>query len=232
MKVSCRYDALLPVPLAGYDASGFPEAGPQALTHGTTPIHPESAWYALFVRTGHEAAIRTLLHNLYPDLKTLVPTRELREYTRGEWRTVTRRLLPGYLFFHTLLTPEFCSRLRGFAHVIRVCGHGRTPAPIEPSEMGVLLQLVKAGDLIRFSRVYRTGERVVVESGPLKGLEGIIESCNPRKKRVRIRLHIDGDVKTLDLSTDFLDEPAAGAMERLENQGSADGLKPIPASPS
>ncbi len=72
--------------------------------------------------------------------------------------------------------------------------------------MGVLMQLVRSGDLIRFSRIYKSGERVVVESGPLKGMEGIIESCNPRKQRVRIKLNIDGEVKLLDLAAEYLEE--------------------------
>ncbi len=47
---------------------------------------------------------------------------------------------------------------------------------------------------------------MVVESGPLKGMEGIIESCNPRKQRVRIKLNIDGEVKMLDLAAEYLEE--------------------------
>ncbi len=47
---------------------------------------------------------------------------------------------------------------------------------------------------------------MVVESGPLKGMEGIIERCDVRKKRVRIRLSIDGEVKMLDLAADFVGE--------------------------
>lgn len=207
MKISCGNDTLLPNSLFGYDAAGFPAEDPfgeRFAAYFSQPIHPEPAWFALFVRTGHEESIRACIHHLYPDLKTLVPTREVREYTRGEWRTVVKRLLPGYLFFYTLLTPELCHRLRGFAHVIRICGAGWKPLPIEEEQAGILLQLLREGDLIRFSRIYKSGERVVVESGPLKGMEGIIERCDVRKKRVRIRLSIDGDVKILDLAAEYM----------------------------
>jgi transcriptional antiterminator NusG len=209
MKISCGHDAFLPGALEGYDAAGFPAEDLTAerfAAYFSQPIHPEPAWFALFVRTGHEESIRACIQHLYPDLKTLVPTREVREYTRGEWRTVIKRLLPGYLFFHTLLTPEFCHRLRSFTHVIRICGAGWKPLPIEEDQVGVLMQLVRSGDLIRFSRIYKSGERVVVESGPLKGMEGIIERCDVRKKRVRIRLNIDGEVKMLDLAAEYLEE--------------------------
>jgi transcriptional antiterminator NusG len=209
MKLSCSHDAQLPSALEGYDPAGFPADdlfGERLAAYYSKPVHPDPAWFALFVRTGHEEAIRACIQHLYPDLKTLVPTREVREYTRGEWRTVVKRLLPGYLFFYTLLTPEFCHRLRGFAHVIRICGAGWKPLPIEEEQAGILLQLVRQGDLIRFSRIYKSGERVVVESGPLKGMEGIIERCDVRKKRVRIRLSIDGEVKLLDLAAEYLEE--------------------------
>lgn len=209
MKKSCSFDALLPTVLEGYDLAGFPaddEFGERLNSYYSRPIYPEAAWYALFVRTDHEEAIQSCMKHIYPDLKTLVPSREMREYNRGEWRTVVRRLLPGYLFFHTLLTPEFCHRLRGFEHVIRICGAGWKPLPIEEEQVAVLMKLVRSGDLIRFSRIYRSGEKVVVESGPLKGMEGIIESCNPRKQRVRIKLSIDGEVKMLDLAAEYVGE--------------------------
>ena len=100
MKTSCSHDAQLPSALEGYDPAGFPADdlfGERLAAYYSMPIHPDPSWFALFVRTGHEESICACIHHLYPELKTLVPTREVREYTRGEWRTVVKRLLPGYL---------------------------------------------------------------------------------------------------------------------------------------
>ncbi len=168
----------------------------------------EPAWYALFVRTGHEESLRVALRTLFPDVRTLIPAREMQEYTQGAFKPIKRLLLPGYVFFHTTLTPALCAAIQSLSHVIRICGPGRSPKPIEESEMQLLLKLVRSGDLIRMSEIRKVGDKVVVESGPLVGLEGIIQGIDPRKRRVRIRLSVDGVIRTIDLPATFFADPS------------------------
>jgi len=54
--------------------------------------------------------------------------------------------------------------------------------------------------------LYKEGERIVVVSGPLKGLEGIIEKVDARKKRVKIRIQFLGQEKRVDLGAYLIDK--------------------------
>ena len=71
-------------------------------------------------------------------------------------------------------------------------------------EMAILLALTDSSDLIGFSQLYKQGDNIRVHDGPLKGLEGIIESYNHRKKRVRIRLDVMGQTRFVDLGAHLI----------------------------
>ena len=140
-------------------------------------------WYALFVETGQEERLKQLINTVYPDedIKILIPKRKLKERRQGKTHEVVKKLFPGYVLIKTVMAINMYYRLSKLPMVYSILKDECEPVPIRDEEMAVILALTSEGDTIGFSEVYREGDRITVVSGPLKGLEGIIEKFDARK---------------------------------------------------
>ncbi|HHY83619.1 MAG TPA: antiterminator LoaP [Clostridiales bacterium] len=163
-------------------------------------------WYALFVKTGEEEAMRKYLEVLLPDIdmKILIPKRKLLERRKGKAYECIRTLLPGYVLIKTEMDVSFYYKLKTMPGLIRILRDESDPLQIPEHEISVILALTNQGDVIEFSEIYHEGDRIKVRKGPMKGLEGIIESYDHRKKRLKIRLEILGQVKKVDLGAELI----------------------------
>lgn len=163
-------------------------------------------WYALFVKTGEEEDMRKYLETLLPDInmKILIPKRKLQERRKGKVYEVIKTLLPGYVLVKTEMDVDFYYRLKKMPGLLKILRDESEPLPIPEHEIAVILALTNQGDVIEFSEVYKEGDRIKVARGPMKGLEGIIESYDHRKKRLKIRLEILGQVKKVDIGAEFV----------------------------
>ena len=163
-------------------------------------------WYALFVKTGEEENMRRYLEVLLPDteMKVLIPKRKLLERRKGRTYECIRTLLPGYVLIKTEMDVIFYYKLKTMPGLIRILRDESDPLQIPEHEISVILALTNQGDVIEFSEIYHEGDRIKVRKGPMKGLEGIIESYDHRKKRLKIRLEILGQVKKVDLGAELI----------------------------
>jgi transcription antitermination factor NusG len=62
--------------------------------------------------------------------------------------------------------------------VIHFVGIGKTPQPIEDHEVTAIQQIVGSGSLARPWPFLREGERVRIDDGPLRNVEGILTRAN------------------------------------------------------
>jgi transcriptional antiterminator NusG len=155
-------------------------------------------WYALFVETGQEERLKQLINTVYPDedIKILIPKRKLKERRQGKTHEVVKKLFPGYVLIKTVMAINMYYRLSKLPMVYSILKDECEPVPIRDEEMAVILALTSEGDTIGFSEVYREGDRITVVSGPLKGLEGIIEKFDARKKRIKVCIQFMGKERT------------------------------------
>ncbi|MBM7581709.1 transcriptional antiterminator NusG [Caldicoprobacter guelmensis] len=170
-------------------------------------VESEMKWYAIFVETGQEENFEKLINVLYPDenINILIPKRKLIERRQGKVYEITKKLFPGYVLVRTVMTTDVYYKLSKLPRVYGVLKDETEPVPIRDEEMAVILALTSEGETIGFSEVYKEGERIVVISGPLKGLEGIIERIDARKKRVKVRIQFLGREKRVDLGAHLID---------------------------
>jgi transcription antitermination factor NusG len=91
---------------------------------------------------------------------------------------VERPLFPGYVFCRfdqgdrlpILVTPG----------VVGVVGLGKTPVPIPEAEMKAVEGIVRSGLPATPWPFLRVGQRLVMERGPLAGIEGILQEIKSR----------------------------------------------------
>ena len=165
-------------------------------------------WYALFVETGQEERLKQLINTVYPDedIKILIPKRKLKERRQGKTHEVVKKLFPGYVLIKTVMAINMYYRLSKLPMVYSILKDECEPVPIRDEEMAVILALTSEGDNIGFSEVYREGDRITVVSGPLKGLEGIIEKFDARKKRIKVRIQFMGKERRIDLGAHLVNK--------------------------
>ncbi|HVB85942.1 MAG TPA: UpxY family transcription antiterminator [Candidatus Dormibacteraeota bacterium] len=129
-----------------------------------------SPWFALQVRARHETGVANFLSGR--GYEPFVPMYQGRRRWSDRIKVVDTPLFPGYLFCRfdinnrlpILTTPG----------VIQVVGFNRTPVPVDDSEIGAIQNLVTSGFPSQPWPFLQAGDRVQIESGPLRGLEGLL----------------------------------------------------------
>ncbi|MGH9717551.1 MAG: transcription termination/antitermination protein NusG [Candidatus Acidiferrales bacterium] len=131
---------------------------------------PLKPWFALQVRTRHEVGVASFLNG--KGYEPFVPLYQSRRCWSDRIKMVEAPLFPGYLFCRfdinnrlpILTTPG----------VIQVVGFNRTPIPIEDTEIDAIQSLVASGFPSQPWPFLQAGDRVQIDSGPLRGLEGLL----------------------------------------------------------
>jgi transcription antitermination factor NusG len=148
----------------------------------TQPIHSEQQckfegmtpdlfpWFALQVRTRHEAGVADQLSGQGYD--RFLPLYKLRKRWSDRIKEVDAPLFPGYLFCR--FNPHDRLPILKTPGVIQIVGFQSGPAAVDESEIRSIQSLVAAGVPHQPWPFLAAGDRVRIESGPLLGLEGIL----------------------------------------------------------
>lgn len=91
-------------------------------------------------------------------------------------------LFPGYLFCRFNLLDRL--PILTTPGVIQIVGIGKTPIPVDEQEVSALQGAVKAGLPRHPWPFLKVGQRVRVEDGPLRGLEGVLLHVKGRYRLV------------------------------------------------
>ncbi|NLW00450.1 MAG: antiterminator LoaP [Clostridiales bacterium] len=121
-----------------------------------------------------------------------------------------RHLIPGYVLTYAQMDTHLYYKLKTIPKVYNVLKSEYDPVPIRQEEMELFLALTRQGETIDFSEIYKEGDKIQVIKGPLKGLEGIIEKCDRRKKRVKVALEFLGQIRKVDLGAFMVEKALQG----------------------
>jgi transcription antitermination factor NusG len=137
----------------------------------TTAFQSGFQWYALQVQTRLASISAAVLRGKgYEDF---LPMYEADRHWADRVKRVTLPLFPGYLFCrfnpHDRQVPVLTS-----PGVIGVVGAGKVPIPVDDDEIEAVRKVVKSGLTPQSVPFLDRGACVHVETGPLKGLQGLI----------------------------------------------------------
>ena len=127
-------------------------------------------WYAIRVRPRYEKQVAQSVES--KGIKTLLPLYSARRRWSDRVKQIELPLFDGYLFCQT--DPDVRLPVLVTPGVIHFVGVGNTPIPIEPHEIDAIQKVVNAGAAARPWPFMRQGDRVRVDEGPLRNLEGIL----------------------------------------------------------
>jgi len=129
-----------------------------------------SRWYALTVRHQHERQTERALQS--KGWETLVPVYMRRSRWSDRVKDVEWPLFSGYVLCSFPLSDRI--RVVDTPGVAKIVGFGGTPAAVEQREIEEI-RLVVASELPMHPWPYlKTGDRVRVDRGPLRGIDGTL----------------------------------------------------------
>lgn len=127
-------------------------------------------WFAILARTGREKNATLLLENA--GYECYLPLVKFARQWSDRVKEIEQPLFPGYLFCRmnpsnrlpVLMTPS----------VIQIAGVGKAPTPVEEEEIVSIQRAGKSGLSIMPWPYLQVGQAARIESGPLRGMEGIV----------------------------------------------------------
>jgi transcription antitermination factor NusG len=130
----------------------------------------DNPWYALRVRSNCEKTVALSLGG--KGYAEFLPLYRKLSRRRGPAKQIESPLFPGYVFsafdvnhrLPILMTP-------GVVHVV---GIGRIPEAVDKDELLAIERFVSSGLAVEPWPFLKKGEPVLVERGPLSGLEGVL----------------------------------------------------------
>jgi len=131
---------------------------------------PDQKWYALAVQYQHERQTEKALQS--QGLKTMVPLYRSRRRWSDRVKDVDTPLFPGYVLCQFDLTDRI--HVMDTPGVAKIVGFGGTPAVLEDSEIAAIQRVVGSKLPLAPWPYLKAGDRVRVETGPMRGLEGTL----------------------------------------------------------
>jgi transcription antitermination factor NusG len=127
-------------------------------------------WYALTVKHQHEASARSALE--FKGFEALAPTYRARRRWSDRVKEIDLPLFAGYVFCRFPFTERI--QVTDAPGVAKVVEFGGAPAEISEAEIAAIRIAMASKLPLRPWPYLKPGDRVLVEHGPLRGVEGTL----------------------------------------------------------
>lgn len=165
-------------------------------------------WYVVHTYSGYEERVRKNLEQRIKLMDTaeeigqvIVPTEEEVEVRSGQKRTVTKKILPGYVLIQMKMSDNSWNIVRNTPGVTGFVGSGSKPVPLREEEVGQILKQMSA-EAPKIKVGFKPGQSVRVTDGPFTDFVGVVDEISPGKGKVKVLLSLFGRDTPVEL--DFL----------------------------
>ena len=128
------------------------------------------AWYALRIRSNQEKMVSSILRN--KEIEEFLPLYSSIRRWSDRVKKIDLPLFPGYLFCRLNLRETYLPVLTT-PGVVSIAGAGNQPVPVSDEEIESVRTVIRSGLAAMPWPGLTVGSRVLIEHGPLTGLEGI-----------------------------------------------------------
>jgi transcriptional antiterminator NusG len=165
-------------------------------------------WYVVHTYSGYEERVRKNLEQRIKLMDTaeeigqvIVPTEEEVEVRSGQKRTVTKKILPGYVLVQMKMSDSSWNIVRNTPGVTGFVGSGSRPVPLREAEVGQIMKQMSA-EAPKIKVSFKAGQSVRVTDGPFTDFVGVVDEISPGKGKVKVLLSLFGRDTPVEL--DFL----------------------------
>ena len=167
-----------------------------------------ASWYVIHTYSGYEERVKKNLEQRirFMDsgsevLQVVIPTEDEIEVKNGQRRTVTKKILPGYVLVQMKMTDQSWGVVRNTPGVTGFVGSGSKPTPLQEDGVGKILKQMEA-EAPKVKVGFRRGQSVRVTDGPFIDFVGVVDEINTEKGKVKVMLSLFGQETSVEL--DFL----------------------------
>lgn len=160
-------------------------------------VFSAARWYAAYVCVRHEKKVAAELEGR--EVEFLLPLYRARRRWNRRQVEVDLPLFPGYVFVRIPLADRL--RVLTVPGVVHLVGSGGKPAPLEDEEISGLR--ASLGRRSAEPHPYlAAGKRVRIQSGPLRGLQGVVAEI---RGKWRMIVSIDSIAQSIAIEVDACD---------------------------
>jgi transcriptional antiterminator NusG len=127
-------------------------------------------WYAVHTRSRFEMKVFDGLSG--KSIEAFVPRIQVISRRRDRRKKILVPLLPGYVFVHFDMDPEVYWDIIKTIGVVRMVSFRGEPVPAKDEEVASLMILDGTDRTVQNRAFVKTGDKVTIMEGPLKGLVG------------------------------------------------------------
>ncbi len=167
-------------------------------------VEEQKEWFAIHTYSGYEERVRRNLEQrikfmdaVSDIVQIVVPTEEQIEVRGGQRRTLTKRMLPGYVLVQMRLTDQSWDIVRNTPGVTGFVASGNKPTPLLEEEVHQILQQTEEAPRVKVG--FRQGQSVRVTSGPFVDFVGTVDEINTGKGKVKVLLSLFGRETPVEL---------------------------------
>lgn len=163
-------------------------------------------WYVMQVRTGSEE--NTLIHckkNIPATIleSCFIPYYEEKKRFGGQWKTLKKILFPGYLFVVSNDVEQLYLNLKTVQGLTKLIGAGTDIIPLSDREIEFLQSFGGENQVVEMSQGIIEGDRIVIQSGPLMGKEGLIRKIDRHKRKAWLELEMFGRLQKVEIGLEI-----------------------------
>ena len=165
-------------------------------------------WFVVHTYSGYEERVKKNLEQRIKFMdsdsevfQVVIPTEEEVEVKSGRRRTITKKILPGYVLVQMKLNDHSWDVVRHTPGVTGFVGGGGKPTPLEQDEIDEILKQMEA-EAPRVKIGFRKGQSVRVIDGPFIDFVGLVDEINMEKGKLKVLLSLFGKETPVEL--DFL----------------------------
>ena len=164
-------------------------------------------WYVIQTRTGQETKIKKAILDAIPtdickDVR-IIYYESKRKY-QGSWHTEKRTMFPGYLFVESDRVEDLFLELRRIPELTKLLGYGGDIVAISKEEEEFLRLLTAGAETVEMSYGIQEGDRVIVQTGSLVGLESIIRRIDRHKRKAYIEVDLLGVPRQVEIGLEIV----------------------------
>lgn len=163
-------------------------------------------WYAIQVMSGNERQTAAMCRTLVDD-RTLSgvfsPEIEVMKKYEGAWHKERRLMFPGYLFVTTDQPEQLYLDFMHVPKLTKLLGTGKEPVALSEKEVSFLRRILNAEGVVEMSQGVLEGSRLVIQEGPLKGLEGLVKKIDRHKRKAVLEVEMFGRIVDVEMGVEI-----------------------------
>jgi len=168
----------------------------------------QKQWFVVHTYSGYEHRVQKNLEQRIKLMdagdeisQVVVPTEDEVEVKHGQRRTVTKKILPGYVLVEMKMSDQSWNVVRNTPGITGFVSSGTKPVPLPPEEVDQILKQM-AAEAPKVKIGFRKGQSIRVTDGPFIDSVGVVDDISVDKGKVKVLLTLFGRETPVEL--DFL----------------------------